>query len=393
MIDMSNKELINDKKNASLNNWREHPYNRETFSNIKSILPSERINKGNKSHQFNLELEDLDKLIFKDKYNDEIYLDDYLNQSLADSFLVLKDGNIIFEWFHKKNLKESQHILFSVSKSLTAILTETLHEMKVLNIESNITHYIPEVQKSAYKGATIRNLLDMTVSSNFKENFLDRSGLFNEYRMATGFNPSDGKDNYGIHKFLCNLPSSRQEHGIKFHYCSPHTDMLGWIIEKTTQRRFSEVFSELLFQKCYPNNEAYITLDPFNSPRTAGGICITIYDLAKIAEMVRCFGCFGKNQILSESKINELISIKNNISWQNNEAVRLFPNGNYRSNWYQTGLKDKELCAIGIHGQWIWINPIRKITIIKLSSRKQPLSLRLDYNFVQLCSAICRELQ
>ena len=55
-----------------------------------------------------------------------------------------------------------------------------------------------------------------------------------------------------------------------------------------------------------------------------------------------------------------------------------FPNGNYRSKWYQTGFDENEFCAIGIHGQNIWINPKKELTIIRMSSASDPINIKTE---------------
>ena len=72
------------------------------------------------------------------------------------------------------------------------------------------------------------------------------------------------------------MPKSKEAHGSRYHYCSPNTDLLGWIIEKVTGTSFGNYFSKEIFQKCSPQYNAFITLDDENSPRTAGGICMVI---------------------------------------------------------------------------------------------------------------------
>ena len=36
------------------------------------------------------------------------------------------------------------------------------------------------------------------------------------------------------------------------------------------------------------------------------------------------------------------------------------------------------MLAIGIHSQWIYINPVTEVSIVKLSSQDEPLRLDLD---------------
>ena len=375
----------------SLNNWRTYPHNRIAFSNVKSILPVSIIEKGEKLQNFQSKLEDLSSLKFTNKYKEEVKITNFLQKSFSDSFLITKKGKKIFEWHNDHNLKNNQHILFSVSKSLTSLLAGLLIKKNFINPNKKITFYIPEVRESAYKNSTMRNLLDMTVSSNFKEDYLDKTGLFKLYREATGFNPHSSKNRIGLKGFLELMPKSEINHGEKYQYCSPNTDLLGWIIERVTETKFSNLFSNEIYQKCKPNYDAYVTLDHEESPRTAGGICMTSSDLSKVAEMVRCKGSLEGEQIISEDVMSNLIDYENKYPWPNKEMGRLFPKGGYRSKWYQSGLDNKEICAIGIHGQWIWIDPINEVSIVMLSSRKQPLSISNEKNFSLLCLEICKQ--
>ena len=54
------------------------------------------------------------------------------------------------------------------------------------------------------------------------------------------------------------MPKSNYSHGKKYHYCSPHSDLLGWIIERTSGEKFPNIMSELLFKPAGINNEANI---------------------------------------------------------------------------------------------------------------------------------------
>lgn len=68
--------------------------------------------------------------------------------------------------------------------------------------------------------------------------------------------------------------------------------------------------------------------------------------------------------------------------------VDLFPCGRYRSQWYVSDIKNPELCAVGIHGQWIFIDPLSDVVIVKQSSQSEPLDNRVDQLNIALFRAI-----
>ena len=94
------------------------------------------------------------------------------------------------EWYNRHYDGSSSHILFSVSKSLTGAMTGILVEKGLLDPESPVTDYVPEVADSAYGNCTVRHVLDMTVSSSFTEEYVDLSGEYGRYRRATLWEPA-----------------------------------------------------------------------------------------------------------------------------------------------------------------------------------------------------------
>ena len=89
-------------------------------------------------------------------------------------------------------------------------------------------------------------------------------------------------------------------------------------------------------------------------------------------------GANKNGQIVPENWIDDIKKYKDNSSYLNQDKLERFPNGNYRSKWYQTGFDENEFCAIGIHGQNIWINPKKELTIIRMSSASDPINIKTE---------------
>ena len=65
-------------------------------------------------------------------------------------------------------------------------------------------------------------------------------------------------------------------------------------------------------------------------------------------------------------------------AWRRGESAKEFEAGSYRNKWYQTGNEHRVMLAIGIHSQWIYVNPVTEVTIVKLSAQDKPLRPDLD---------------
>ena len=366
---------------VTLENWRKHPYNTWSFVNVQSIIPTSPIKSDPKQKIcLNKKLMDLNELKILHN-NSEKKLKEILIYCNTDSLLVMHKGILVFEYFNNFTAYDTPHIIFSISKSLTSLLTGILIDKNVINLNNLVSDVLPETIGTSYEDATIRNVLDMNVASNFVEDYSGEAEIFKKYRSSTGWDISSSKNEntlIGLHDFLSNMPKSDYPHGKKYHYCSPNSDLLGWIIERTSGEKFSNIMSELLFKPAGINYEANITVDKLGAPRSAGGISITPYDLLLISELVRENGYNKNGQIIPENWINDFKGYQDNSCYLNQDELKRFPNGNYRSKWYQTGFEDDEFCGIGIHGQNIWINPKKELTIIRMSSASDPINITTE---------------
>ena len=366
---------------VTLDNWRKYPFNSWSFVNVRNLIPTSPIyNNPDKEVILQKQLIDIDDLVIDHK-NTSYKLKEIFKICDTDAFLVMHKGKIKFEFYDKFTRFNTPHIIFSVSKSLTSLLTGILVEKKVININNYISHILPETKGTAYEDATVRNVLDMSIASGFIEDYTGEAEIFKRYRSSTGWDLPETKSKQtvkGLHDFLSSMPKSNQKHGKKYHYCSPHSDLLGWIIERASGENYSKIMADLLFKKAGINHEANVTVDKWGASRAAGGISVSPYDLLLLSELVRNHGSNKNGQVIPEAWIEDFVNNKNNNSYLNQDNLERFPNGNYRSKWYQTGFKDNEYCAIGIHGQNIWINPQKEITIVRMSSASDPINIKTE---------------
>lgn len=377
---------------VTLANWRDPGYGRWSFSHIRQLLPTAPIAAASNPYILPKAKQDLANLSFNAADGSPIGLDAFLRQSNTDAFMVMHRGKLVYDWFGGFGHVDRPHIAFSVSKSISALLVGILVEAGIFDVNQQIAHYLPEVRGSAYDGATVRHLLDMTVASAFVEDYLDTSGVFMAYRRASAWNPvEEGHSSEGLRAFLAKLPASDGNHGHRHHYCSTHTDLLGWVIERVAGGTIAALLSAHLFAPTGTANEAYVTLETYGAPRLAGGICLAPADLLRLAEMVRCEGALAGRQIVPSAWINDFTDYDDNAAWNRQAGgPRLFHKGTYRSKWYRTGWAEDEICAIGIHGQWIWINPMREVTIIRFAAHDHPIDNENDGLLLKAFQATAR---
>lgn len=370
---------------VTLANWRTHPFNKWSFQNACEVVPSARIVALEAGES---PMQDMSGLL-----GEKVSLGsrrepvaDFLARSYTDALTVMKDGKIVGDWLAPHMQPGARHIIFSISKSLTAILAGIVEGEGLLDPEAPVTRYVPEAAGSAYGDATVRHVLDMVVSIDIDEAYTDPDSAYGRYRKATLWNPGGGTES--LTSFLMTLPRLAEDHGETFRYRSPNSDLLGIVIERATSRRIPDLMSEKLWRPLGAKSEASITVDMEGASRTAGGMSVTPRDLARVGEMMRQGGMANGRQVVPQAWVHDTTHAGSAEAWQRGEMVHLFPNGRYRNKWYQPG--DGAFCGIGIHGQWLYVDPSTATVIVKMSSQPEPVDDPLDADCVAFFQALAK---
>ncbi len=349
---------------ATLANWRTQPANRWAFHHVRELIPTADIpNDRRRVRELEPRLSDFPNLKIEPDSGEPLSLEDFLRETDTDGFIVLHRGRILFERYANGMSAETPHILMSVSKSMLGLLFGFLK----IDTERAVGDFVPEVKETAYRGATLRQLLDMRAGVAFNEDYLASSGPIVEYRKATGWNPvAPGERPSSLHGFYATLTQSDAAHGGRLHYTSPNTDLLGWVIERATGRRYAEVLSELLWKPAGAEYPAYITLDRLGAPRAAGGVCTTLRDLARV-------GLFMAEH--PSPWIEDLERGGDARAWAAGDLVPYFgglPLA-YRSFWYALEGAAPLLFGYGIHGQFLFVDRVNGLVVAKFSSQAMPM--------------------
>ena len=347
---------------AKLDNWRTTPYSKWSFHHVREIVPSAEIKNNNQV------IVPLSKNI---RTFANLNISKIMDETETDAIVITKDNDILFEKYNNKMTESSPHILFSVSKSILGLLVGSLVESKELKEDDLVIKYIPELDGTAYSDATIRDLLDMRVGVKFDEDYTAVSGPIVNYRYAANWNPvPEGVEAGDLRSFMSSLTERDGKHGGRFHYVSPNTDLMAWVCERATGLRYAELLSERLWTPIGAEYSGYITLDRIGAARAAGGVCFTARDLARVGLLIANNGCANGKQIISEAWIDDIVNNGSDDAWKKREGMDEFGNMpmHYRSFWYVQKDGDPLVHGLGIHGQYLFIDPKLNLSISWFSS-------------------------
>lgn len=358
---------------ADLSNWRTAPFSRGAFRNVGRIVPTAPIRASADPRPLPADLQSFAEFRLAAEEGAMLRLDEFLGQTATDAFVVLQGGRIVFEFYADGMDAATPHILMSASKSVTGLLAGLLSADGLIDPDAPVSDLVPEVAGSAYRGATLRHLLDMRAGVVLDEREL------RAYAAASNWDPvSDDERGADLHSFLSATKASARPHGGAFSYVSANTDLLGWALERAAGKSFAELVSERIWIPMGAERDASITLDRSGSPRCTGGISATARDVARLGQLLLERGSRDGKRIVPTDWIEDTVSKGDREAWATGEFAPAFGSMtmSYRGNWYMIHDAPRTLFAMGIHGQNLFIDLENGIVIVKLSSLGLPIDIR-----------------
>jgi len=379
---------------VDMSKWDKGEDCRWAFQHISEIIPTANITRGGEAPSLlPRALQAISGFSFETYSGDKMTLDDMLAATYTDGFIVLKDGQVVSEKYYNGMTPDTRHLLMSVSKSVTGILAGALVNRGLLNPDRLVVDYIPELKDSpGFSEATVREVLDMTTSIVFSEDYDDPEAEVASHEQACAWRGRTPLAEEGLYSFARTIKKDDRDHGEIFHYASINTDVLGWLIERASNRKFVEVMGGEIWSRLGAEHDAQISVDYKGSPVANGGFVITLRDLARFGQMVLDDGYYNGAQVIPSGWIDDIRFHGRNSAWKPTKYGKIWPDGFYRNQWYVTNDDQGSFFAVGVNGQWIWINPTSRVVIVKFSSAPVSADPEVFNMTVPGLDAVAREL-
>jgi len=359
---------------VTIANMQEGPFNRWAFRNLRRMLPTANVWRGTGPvAPLDAAPLHLDDITFHDRNGAVSTVKQHLDAGYTDGFVVLHRGRIVFERYGDGVEAHEPHLLMSVTKSFAGSLAGIVCEKGLLSPDMVVTDILPELAGSAYDGALVRHVLDMTVGMEYDEDYENPESDVALLDVAAGWRPArpGAPDNL---RAYCATMRKAGRHGHAFFYVSTNTDVLGWVLERVTGTDFATLLSREVWQPMGAEFDAYITLDRLGAPQTDGGLCVTTRDLARFGQLHLQQGTMNGRRIVPESWIRDFRENGDAGAWDRGNFAASSPGCHYRSKWY-TILKDphRPFYGSGIHGQSVFVDPVASVVIARHASHPTPV--------------------
>jgi CubicO group peptidase (beta-lactamase class C family) len=282
--------------------------------------------------------------------NKEVPFDSFLEAKKTLAFLVIHDDTMVYENYFNQYDQSSVVPSFSVAKAVISTLIGcAIDDGYISSVDQPITDFIPEMRKNGFEKVKIKHLLQMTSGIDFKESCLYLNNSIAEFY-------------YGINiREKAHSLRLKAAPGEKFEYASGNTQLLGMILERALVTKTVAVYlQERIWQPLGMEYEATWSLDRERNGCEKTFCCLNARarDFAKIGRLYMNKGNWNGRQIISEEWVNE--STKVDTTEGGSE--------NYKYQWWIAS-EEGDFYARGMLGQYIYVNPDRKLIIVRLGEK------------------------
>lgn len=348
--------------------WQFGPLNRWAYTHLREVLPTKDIPNDYRTVRPISGIEHAASDLQIQVQGNQINLSDAMKEAFVDGILVLKDGHAIVEAYDGTLSAERTHLLWSVSKTITGLTAASVAADGLIDLNKTVADYVPELQQTGWGDNSLRTLLDMRDTSDWNEDYAAPDSTVRRQDCADGLLTGpmcEGEAVIGNYVFLPTVgrDDSRND---TFVYKSGTTDVIAWVLEAATGKRFADLVSERIWKPIGAERSAAITVDVGGFTLASGGMMATLRDIARVGQLMLDRGAVGDAQIVPPAWIDDIVNHPGDPGW----SLPSWPGTKpyYKSFVWGVGDGKGTVQARGVHGQFIDISPSTNTVVAVFSS-------------------------
>ncbi len=285
--------------------------------------------------------------------------EDFFDRTYTNALLIMKDGKIVYENYLNHSNASDHFMGWSMTKSITSILVGVAYEEgRIKSLDDDITDYLPELKDGAYKGVTIRQVLGMRSGVDYEERYdFENPGIAARNHITALVK--------NVARFVDVAKTIKRAHkpGEVFAYKTIDTAVLGLLIERVSGGgTIASYMTKHLWEPLGAESDGFFIMDgqpgvgrEFNG----AGFNATLRDYARIGKLMLNEGSINGKQIVSP----EWVKLSTASVGPENDK---YGPGGYGYQWWTVANSDA-YSAIGLQGQYIFVDPATKTVVVKLS--------------------------
>ena len=349
-----------------------------TFQHTPEIQPTVTIQGG--AAPFEFAKEENIALVDGFQFEGSFYpTEPFLQDTKTSALLVIQDDVIRYENYFFGGDEATVFSSNSMGKSfVSALMGFAVADGFIDSVNDPLGKYIPEFVGTDLENIPIKACLQMASGIDFNEDT-----DMNSFSMRTlmGTPAMEVIAGYGV-----------QEPPFTYRrYLSINTEILGQVIKNATGKGLGEYMEEKLWTRIGSAHDAYWTLN--NGTELAnGGLSISLRDYARFARLYLHEGNWNGEQLLPRDWIRDSLDISADYSkpGANNDGYNAI---GYGYQWWVPEGDQGEFMAIGVYGQFLYVNPEQNVIIVKVNADPDFMAEHYELKHVEFFRAIADGLR
>ncbi len=284
---------------------------------------------------------------------------DFLERTYTNALLVIKDGRIVTEIYRNNSHERTRFIGWSMTKSVTSVLVGcAVADGHIKSVDDPVVRYLPELKGSAYDGVSVRQVLQMRSGVDYEE----RYDFANPGVAATNHINALVKN---VARFADMARTVKRAHnpGEVFAYKTIDTAVLGWLVERVTDRSVASYTASCLWEPLGAEADGFYMMDgPPGVGRefSGAGFNATLRDWGRFGQMMLNDGAADGRRVVSADWVRESTAPTAPATGDNRGR------GGYGYQWWMIG-GPGAYSALGLQGQYVFVDPASRTVVVKLS--------------------------
>jgi CubicO group peptidase (beta-lactamase class C family) len=286
----------------------------------------------------------------------------FLAETDTAALLVIHRGSLRHETYRLTGGPGVTWVSMSVAKSfISAALGIAQAEGCFASVEEQVVDHLPELKGSAYDGARIKDVLQMSSGARWNEDYSDPNSDIN--RFITVFAQGGSFNEFAATLVRERLPGTYNL------YNSTDTQVLGMLLKTVTGQTIRDYVEARLWHPLGMQDPGHWLIDSTGMEMAFGGLNASARDYAKLGELYRLGGRWGGRQIVPEAWVRASVTADapHLEAGAGGLAGTIF---GYGYQWWLPG-DDGEFSAIGVYNQFVYVDPRRELVVAKLSANQR----------------------
>lgn len=291
-------------------------------------------------------------------------LSDLLAKLETTAFIVIQDGKILNETYFLGTGKDDLRISWSMAKSfMSGLYGKALAEGQIKSLDDTVETYVASVKGSAYESVTLRQVLNMASGVKFNEDYMDPKSDINKMGRVLGLGHS-------MDEFAVGLTERQSEPGKSWQYVSIDTHIAAMVLRAATGQSLHDLFNETYGANLGFGKAPYYLTDGENVAFALGGLNMRTRDYAKFGQLFLQNGEWQEKQVIPSDWV--AASTQHTAPGMSDQEAGQGVGYGYQ--WWvpmpQTGAHAGDYFAVGIYGQYIYVNPAANLVIAKNAANR-----------------------